>query len=205
MSEKQIYTAAAHAFAGLVRRIPREVWDEPGLGQWDVRALVGHTSRSLTTVSSYVSRPAEKADITSPQDYYVRIKDAAHIADPQAIVERGRQAGKALGVDPAAAVDALVSAALGALEAAADDQPITVIRGLGIRLAHYLTTRIFELTVHSLDIAAATGLDCCLPAASLGESTLLATRIALTLGEAPTVLRALTGRNPLPESFSVVI
>jgi len=33
-------------------------WDRPGLGEWDVRSLVGHTSRALLTVETYLARPA---------------------------------------------------------------------------------------------------------------------------------------------------
>src|SRR5919199_1288741 len=33
-----------------------ERWGEPGLGEWDVRALVGHTSRSFLTVETYLGR-----------------------------------------------------------------------------------------------------------------------------------------------------
>jgi hypothetical protein len=40
-------------------------WDRPGLGEWDVRALVGHTSRSLITVELYLGRPADAVDIAS--------------------------------------------------------------------------------------------------------------------------------------------
>ena len=29
-------------------------WTEPGLGEWDVRSLVGHTSRALLTVETYL-------------------------------------------------------------------------------------------------------------------------------------------------------
>ena len=37
-------------------------WERPGLGEWDIRALVGHTSRSLLTVEIYLARrPAAKA------------------------------------------------------------------------------------------------------------------------------------------------
>ena len=36
-------------------------WDEPGLGEWSVRDLVGHTSRSFLTVESYLATPAESA------------------------------------------------------------------------------------------------------------------------------------------------
>jgi hypothetical protein len=40
-------------------------WDRPGLGVWDVRSLVGHTSRALVTVETYLARPAAAVDIPS--------------------------------------------------------------------------------------------------------------------------------------------
>lgn len=40
-------------------------WSEPGLGEWDVRALAGHTSRSLLTVETYLGQPADAVDIAS--------------------------------------------------------------------------------------------------------------------------------------------
>ena len=45
-------------------------WDEPGLGEWDIRSLVGHTSRALLTVESYLQRPADQADVESTTAYY---------------------------------------------------------------------------------------------------------------------------------------
>ncbi|MDT5335177.1 MAG: hypothetical protein QOD90_682, partial [Mycobacterium sp.] len=51
MTTVATYTSAARAFAGLVRAIPESAWEGPGLGEWDLRALVGHMSRSLITVS----------------------------------------------------------------------------------------------------------------------------------------------------------
>ena len=44
------FLAAAGTVADLVDAIPDTAWDGPGLGEWDLRALVGHTSRSLVTV-----------------------------------------------------------------------------------------------------------------------------------------------------------
>lgn len=49
-----VFASAAAAFARLVRAVPETAWDGPGLGEWDLRALVGHTSRSLITVSDYL-------------------------------------------------------------------------------------------------------------------------------------------------------
>src|SRR5205809_1147389 len=76
-------------------------WDRPGLGEWDVRALVGHTSRALLTVETYLARPAAAVNVATAPDYYRATRATA--ADP-AVVARGRDAGTALGSDPAAAV-----------------------------------------------------------------------------------------------------
>jgi uncharacterized protein (TIGR03083 family) len=197
------FASAARSFAGLVREIPAEAWDGPGLGEWDLRALVGHASRSLITVSTYLQTTAEREDITTPQEYYVMVNPSALGLDPADVVERGRQAGRHLGDDPAGAVDELVSRVLDEL-AAAGDPLITVIGGAGIRLHTYLPTRTFELAVHSLDIARAIGVSFALPADVLEEATRLAARIAVAEGHGETVLLALTGRATLPPSFSVV-
>ena len=107
-----IFASAARSFAGLVREIPDGAWSSPGLGEWDLRSLVGHASRSLITVSSYLQTTAEREDITTPQEYYVRVTPSALGIDPADVAERGRQAGSDLGDDPAAAIDALASRAL---------------------------------------------------------------------------------------------
>jgi hypothetical protein len=197
------FASAAWGFAGLVREIPAEAWDGPGLGDWDLRALVGHTSRSLITVSTYLQQPAETEDITTPQQYYAMVNPSALGLDPADVVERGRQAGRDLGDDPAGAVDELVSRVLDEL-AVAGDPLVAVLGGAGIRLHTYLPTRTFELAVHSLDIAGALGIPLVLPSDALAEATMLAARIAVAAGKGETVLLALTGRTALPPSFSVV-
>jgi len=148
------FGSAATSFAALVHEIPAGAWGEPGLGEWDVRSLVGHTSRSLTTVRSYLRTTAERVDITTPEEYYVRVTPSALGIDPADVAERGRQAGRELGDDPTAAVDALVSGVMSELTTV-DNPLIEVIGGLGIRLHTYLPTRVFELAVHGMDIARA--------------------------------------------------
>jgi uncharacterized protein (TIGR03083 family) len=197
------FVSAARCFAALVHEISGDRWDGPGLGEWDLRALVGHTSRSLITVSTYLQQPAQTEDITTPQEYYARVNPAALGMAPEGVVERGRQAGRDLGEDPAATVDELFSRVLDEL-ASAGDPLITVLGGAGIRLHTYLPTRTFELAVHSLDISRAVGISLALPSDVLGEATMLAARIAADEGHGETVLLALTGRTGLPPSFSVV-
>jgi uncharacterized protein (TIGR03083 family) len=198
-----VFASAATSFADLVREIPAGAWDGPGLGEWDLRSLVGHASRSLITVSTYLQTTASREDIATPQEYYMRVTPSALGMDPADVVERGRQAGRDLGDDPAAAVDALVSRALSDL-AAADDPLIEVLGGLGIRLQAYLPTRTFELAVHSLDIARALGIPFTLPDDVLDEALVLTGRIAVLAGHGEAVLLALTGRSELPPSFSIV-
>jgi hypothetical protein len=196
-----IFDSAARAFAELVHRVPS--FDSPGLGEWDMRALVGHTSRSLITVSTYLQSTAKREDVATPAEYYTRIRHIAAGLGAGDIVERGRQAGRDLGADPAAAVDALVDRALGDLDGVGDPL-IEVIGGLGIRLQNYLPTRTFELTVHSLDIAHAAGVQFAPPDAVLADAVGLATEVALQTGAGRPLLLALTGRVPLPAEFSVV-
>ena len=196
-----VFASAAQAFARLVRALPAESFAGAGLGDWDLRALVGHASRSLITVSSYLRVPATTVDIGSPAEYYTAVRGL--LVDGAAVVERGRQAGRDLGETPAATVDRLVAQALADV-ASAGDPLITVIGGLGIRLSDYLPTRVFELAVHSLDIARATGIEAGIPADVLAAATTLAGSIAAESGHGETVLLALTGRTGLPVSFSVV-
>jgi uncharacterized protein (TIGR03083 family) len=198
-----IFASAATAFARLVHDIPASKWDGPGLGEWDLRSLVGHTSRSLITVSTYLQTAAEREDIATPEEYYARVNPSALGMDPSAVLERGRQAGIDLGDDPVAAVDGLVERVLGEL-AVAGDPLIQVIGGLGIQLHSYLPTRTFELAVHSLDIARAADLSFRLPEDVLADAAVLATRVSVVMGQGEAVLLALTGRAELPPSFSVV-
>ena len=198
-----VFASAAAAFARLVRTVPETAWDGPGLGEWDLRALVGHTSRSLITVSDYLRTPADTVDVDDAVAYYVWVREFMGSAGAEAIDERGRQAGRALGTDPAATVDGLVARALADVDAAGDPA-IRVIGGLGIRLSDYLQTRVFELVVHGMDIARATGLDAGLPIEAVEQAGVLATRVAVRLGHGETVLAALTGRTNLPPGYSVV-
>jgi uncharacterized protein (TIGR03083 family) len=197
-----IFLAAAGTVADLVDAIPDTGWDGPGLGVWDLRALVGHTSRSLVTVITYLGQPAAAEEVGTSEAYYAAIARAGGANSP-AVAERGRAAGAALGDEPAAAFRALLVDATAAVDRAADDDLLTTIVG-GMRLTAYLPTRTFELAVHGADIAAATGLPVTFPPAVLAEAVALAARTAVELGRGPAVLAALTGRAALPPGFSVV-
>ena len=70
------YAEAAAWFVDTVALVD-DRWHEPALGEWDVRALVGHTSRSFVTVESYLARPADAVAIGSTVDYYRATREMA--------------------------------------------------------------------------------------------------------------------------------
>ena len=194
--------SAARSFVTQVAAVPVSALDGPGLGDWDLRALVGHTSRSLVTVETYLDQPAGAEEVTSAAAYYRRIAEAGGANTPE-IAERGRQAGTALGDDPAASVRDLASRVTEKLAAYEDDYLLTTIVG-GMRLGEYFRTRIFELVVHGFDIEAACGVDPAFAEEPLVDAATLAAEAAALSGRASDLLRALTGRALLPEDLTVV-
>lgn len=193
MDTRSTYRTAARAFADLVDDVPDRAWSLPALGVWDVRALVGHTCRALTRVVDYLDRPADTIACTTAAEYFVTALGRADERLHADVAERGVAAGNALGDDPAAAVRRQLAAVEDAL-GRADDPVVSTFAG-GMRLGVYLETRVFELTVHTLDLADALDRDPDLPpeALELTLHTLLA--VGVLAGRAPEVIRLLTGRR----------
>ena len=186
------YLEAAGSYAELVASLPADL-SGPGLGDWDLRALVGHTARSLVTVSEYLRKPAPSVDVETAVDYVAGLADAVG-SDP-GVVRRGVEAGEMLGDDPTGAVRLLLDAVTTDLTRADPEQVVTTYAG-GMRLRDYLPTRSFELVVHGLDIAAAVPVRWTPPAAALAEAVDVATQVAVRRGEGAILLRLITGREP---------
>ncbi|GMA25017.1 hypothetical protein GCM10025864_27760 [Luteimicrobium album] len=197
------YEEAGALFVGLVARVPDDAWERPALGTWNVRDLVGHTSRSFVTVLTYLDERPSSVAVESASAYYVATTTVLAASDPRAVDERARAAGSALGDDPLAAVRDLRGRALARLDGAEPDDLMTSIVG-GIRVRDYLPTRVLELVVHSRDLARALGLELDVPTVLLRAVALLAAEVAVDSGEADVVLDALLGRGTLPDGFSLV-
>jgi len=196
---RRAFTDAAEWFvrtAGLVG----DRWNRPGLGGWDVRALVGHTSRSLLTVETYLALPAPAVDVASAAGYFRATRGVA--ADP-AVAARGLDAGTALGTDPAAAVAEIAARVLPLVDAQDGTELVTTIAG-GMRFGDYLATRTFELAVHTADLATALGLPPDVPATAAAQALQVVADLAVADGLAGPLLLAATGRPSLPAGFSVL-
>jgi uncharacterized protein (TIGR03083 family) len=198
---RQAFRDAAHFFLLVVEQVPAQRWDAPGLGEWTVRDLVGHVTRALTTIEHYSGESASRVELERPVDY-LTITLAA-LGQPQAVAERGRQAGRELGEDPVLVVTETVHRVPGKL----DQMPDTTILGLpvgGMRLIDYLPTRILELTIHSLDLAAAIGTQVTPPDAPMSVTLHLLADQAIQTRQGPVLALAGTGRRPLPEGFNLL-
>jgi len=200
LNVRETFAEAARTFTELVGRIPEGRWDDPGLGEWDLRSLVGHTSRSLITVEQYLGQPADIEEVPTAAAYYVAIADI----DNAAVADRGRQAGQALGRHPAQFVDALRERVIARVDTAGN--PLIQTAAGGMHLESYLSTRTFELVVHSLDIAAAVP-DVEPPEFSdqlLSEVARVAATAAVLRGRGVELLLAVAGRAALSPGFSIV-
>ncbi len=175
-------------------------WDRAGLGEWDIRALVGHTSRSLLTVETYLATPADAVEVASAADYFRATKTTA--AAP-GVAARGREAGAALGSDPAVAVAEIATRVLSLVETLNGTEVVTTIAG-GMRLGDYLPTRTFELAVHTTDLATALGVPLDVPATAAAQALHLIAELAIAGGLAGPLLLGATGRLGLPAGYSVL-
>jgi hypothetical protein len=196
---RRAFADAAHWFLRTAALVG-ERWELPGLGEWDVRALTGHTSRSLLTVEMYLARPAAAVELASAGDYFRLTRTAAADA---AVAARGRDAGAALGADPAAAVAEIAGRVLPLVDSRTGTELVTTIGG-GMRLADYLPTRTFELVVHTADLATALGAPLDVPPTAAAQALAMVADLAVSGGLAGPLLLAATGRTGLPAGFSVL-
>lgn len=198
---RAVYLSAAQGFLELVEQVPGTAWAIPALGVWDVRGLIGHASRALTTVESYLGAPPTGKRVDGPVEYYLAIRGST---TPESIAQRGRETGDALGTDPAGAVREIVERLTALLGNTPDDALVASPAGTMV-LIDYLPTRTFELAVHGLDLARVLGVE---PPSSLmpgvAASLELAGAIGARLPTAPELLLLLTGRSGLPGNLSVV-
>lgn len=186
----------ADVFLSTVAAVRFDQWEQPGLGVWSVRELTGHALRAFITLEQLCDTTAERPSILSASDYYRTVLQLPDLHG--GVATRGKEAGAQL-VDPVATARMTVEEALGRL-AATPDEHVGEAFGGTMRLADYLPTRVLEAGIHTLDLQAATGQTLALPASAIG----VIVGVLADLGDMPVVLRALTGRQPLPIDFNLL-
>lgn len=198
-ASQQAFTDAAQWFV-CTSHLVGDRWDAPGLGEWNIRDLCGHTSRALLTVETYLARPATDVDVPSPAEYF---RSARALAAGPEVAARGREAGTALGPDPAGSIASIAARVLPLLAARDGSELIGTISG-GMRLRDYLPTRTFELAIHTLDLSKALGLPTDVPDTAASQALEIVADLAVAGGLAGSLLLAATGRPVQPEGFTVL-
>lgn len=189
---------AAFELVDLVALVPAERLDGPGLGEWTLRELIGHTSRALSTVTAYLAQPAPLEPTVHAASEYLDVV-LRRRGDDRAIAARGRESAAMLGDDPVGAIADLAAAAVEAVDRAGLDRLVSIgaaSDGIAMRLDDYLRTRVFELTVHGVDIADAAQVAWAPPPDHLLDALHLAAANASARGMGEEALRYLTGRRP---------
>ena len=184
---KETFNEAVRFFLDVASRVPDDAWMNEALGVWNVRDLVGHTSRAILLVEEYATEGTTRSGFGTPDE----------------IAERGRQAGQALGDDPVGALRPLADRVLALVERLPDDHPMHTPGGVR-PLSRYLPTRVAELTIHTIDLANALKMDAEPPQECVRATLYVLADYAVREGTGTDVAFALTGRAPLPPGFSVV-
>ena len=198
---RRAFNESTEFFLQILGQVPDEAWASPGLGEWTLRDLVGHTARNFVNVETYAGRPGTSVDLSTAVDYFLAVRGT--LADPASVAQRGREAGKELGEQPLAWAQAAAGRASTLLDGLPDDAILTTPVG-GMRLVDYLPTRIFELTVHTLDVAKALNLIVEPPPAPMRATLHLLADLAVATGSGPDLAFAVTGRLSLPQGFSLL-
>lgn len=199
---KEAFRQAATFFVHAVDKIGSDQWDEPALGVWTVRDLIGHTSRSIDRVAEFGSKRADKVDVISAAEHYHL--SLANEGVDDAIAKAGREAGQWLGHDIQQAIRTSLDVTLKLLETIPDNTTIAYTNG-GIKLEHYLETRVVELTIHTLDILTATGNRIDPPREALACTLRILADLAIDSGLGGRLALLATGRATIAERFSVLI
>ena len=125
----------------------------PGLGEWTCRDLVGHTMRSITTVSIALASPWAARPGWSG-DYYAAVSTVDHAA----VAQRGREARGGASARTRPARSGRPGAGGADLDAVpAGGRPARRTALGGMRVSAYLSTRTIELVVHGGDLAGLSG------------------------------------------------
>ncbi len=198
---KDEFRQAAMFFADTVDAVGPSQWDEPALGVWNVRDLIGHTSRSIARVAEFGQQRADNVDVSSAAEHYH--VSLAPDGINEAIAEAGREAGQGLGDDISQTIRASLNATLAVLETIPDGTIIAYPNG-GIKLEHYLETRVVELTIHTLDVLAATGIEIDPPREALACTLRILADLAVDSDFGGQLALLAAGRGVIADRFSVL-
>ena len=197
---RNAFRESALQLVDVLERVPSDAWEKPGLGEWTVRELVAHVLKIFDgpVTSEEQDRPLA-AD--SAAAYYVLAMSSPRIHEE--VAERARTRAASFGDSPVEAARAVVARTLDAVDALDDAALVTTNVG-PVRLVDYLSTRVLEIVIHSMDVSLAAGVPVETSREALTVTLALLSDIAVEHGDGIALAMALSGRRSLPEGFNVL-
>ena len=186
----QAYRGASEFLVEVVAKVDPQQYEHAGLGHWSVRELIAHANRAHTLVVAYLEDPVDPGQV--PADYFA----------PASIDARARQAVLDLGNDPVARVREAAQRASDAISDAPPRAKVGTPAG-AMLLDQYLPSRTTELLIHGVDLARATNVAVVPPPEAMKSCLRFLADRAAQLDRALPVVLALSGRDRLPDDFSV--
>src|SRR4051794_28507341 len=181
---------ASRWWRAIVGAIDEERWDQAALGEWSVRELVGHTARAYKTVIEYTSGEVKDDTVLYSAAGYFRTVLAEQTPHVHIAARARKEAVER--DDWLTATDDLADEAERVVTALPYHAPVHTFVG-EMELDQSLPTRVVELVVHGLDLAAAIDL----PTPPPPSAARVAMDVLLDLAAADdqgAILRLLTGR-----------
>ena len=180
--------------------MPSDAWDRPGLGEWSIRELVGHVVGVIDGVVADTGHAAPMA-AEGAAAYYVQAMSSPRVHEE--VAERARTRAASFGDNPVEAARAVVAGTLDAVDALDDSALVTTNVG-PVRLVDYLSTRVLEIVIHTMDVSLAAGVPVETSREALTVTLALLSDIAVEHGDGAALAMALSGRRSLPEGFNVL-
>ncbi len=199
-----IFLKCAYDFKNLIEQINESTYAQIALGNWTCISLIGHTLRSIRTVSVYVADPLFdiEPDLKVASDYF-GVLDLKNKSLMEQVELRGISEGESIKHDVLGQVETSIKDVITDVSQLSSKAVVKVIQDLTIPVTEYLKTRIFELTVHSLDIAKAMNLEF----KPNDEAIKICIEILIKVAEKshilPDILLALTGREVELKDISI--
>ncbi len=205
---RSLFHVAIKGFLETVDSLEQDQMTLMALGNFSVRDLLGHTSRALSTIEDYIVPSIISVSQMTAVSYFTHVwkplGSKERMLRDQNIEERAHSTALNFSEDMKEALHNLALRVENIVKNANDDTAVNTAAG-EMKLIEYLPTRTFELSVHTLDLARATGkpIPVCLKPA-IEASLMLASSLVIQNNEASEVLLALCGRDTLPTGYSIV-
>lgn len=184
------FREASRWWRSIVGAVEDRQWDQAALGDWSVRELVAHTDRAYKTVTDYVVGEVKDPAVIHTAAAYFRTVLGEETPHVHIAARAKREAAEH--TDWLAVTDDLAEAAARVIDDLPVDSPVHTFVG-EMLLDQYLATRIVELVVHGLDLAAAIDLPTPPPTVAAGIALDVFHDLA-SADDVGSVLRLLTGR-----------